>query len=199
MKFKLALGALAAVSGMVAIASPTYATTINFDDISVSPGNYVAIASPYQGLNWSDVYVENNIAGNGYDTGIVSQSNAALNGFGTQASFSAASGTFAFISGYFTGAFGTENIVVSDNLGDSKIFQVNASTPTLETFNWNGVSTVSVDAVSDGSGTQIVFDNLTVNTSAVPEPATWAMMLVGFGGLGAVMRTRRKMSAAVAA
>jgi hypothetical protein len=29
-------------------------------------------------------------------------------------------------------------------------------------------------------------------TSGVPEPATWAMMLVGFGGLGAAMRTRRR-------
>jgi hypothetical protein len=27
---------------------------------------------------------------------------------------------------------------------------------------------------------------------AVPEPASWAMMLVGFGGLGAVLRRRRR-------
>jgi len=33
---------------------------------------------------------------------------------------------------------------------------------------------------------------------AVPEPATWAMMLVGFGGLGAAMRSRRKLAAAAA-
>jgi len=34
-------------------------------------------------------------------------------------------------------------------------------------------------------------------TPGVPEPATWAMMLVGFGGLGAAMRSRRGQSAAV--
>jgi probable HAF family extracellular repeat protein len=28
----------------------------------------------------------------------------------------------------------------------------------------------------------------------VPEPATWGMMLAGFGGLGAVMRSRRRMA-----
>ena len=33
---------------------------------------------------------------------------------------------------------------------------------------------------------------------AVPEPATWAVMLVGFGGVGAVMRSRRKLASAAA-
>ena len=32
----------------------------------------------------------------------------------------------------------------------------------------------------------------------VPEPSTWAMMLVGFGGLGAAMRARRKPATATA-
>lgn len=30
------------------------------------------------------------------------------------------------------------------------------------------------------------------STGAVPEPATWAMMLLGFGGIGIAMRHRRK-------
>ncbi|HLZ77595.1 PEPxxWA-CTERM sorting domain-containing protein [Phenylobacterium sp.] len=33
---------------------------------------------------------------------------------------------------------------------------------------------------------------------AVPEPATWAMMLVGFGGLGALMRRSRRAAALTA-
>jgi len=32
----------------------------------------------------------------------------------------------------------------------------------------------------------------TTGTPAVPEPATWAMMLLGFGGVGAAMRRGRK-------
>ena len=31
-----------------------------------------------------------------------------------------------------------------------------------------------------------------LNVAAVPEPATWAMMLVGFGMMGAAMRYRRR-------
>nr|WP_314447376.1 PEPxxWA-CTERM sorting domain-containing protein [uncultured Sphingomonas sp.] len=39
-------------------------------------------------------------------------------------------------------------------------------------------------------------DDFTINTIAgVPEPSTWAMMLLGFGAIGASMRRRRWVSA----
>jgi hypothetical protein len=41
----------------------------------------------------------------------------------------------------------------------------------------------------DGGGT--VSGNASFYTAAVPEPATWAMMLLGFGGIGFAMRRRR--------
>jgi hypothetical protein len=36
----------------------------------------------------------------------------------------------------------------------------------------------------------------TVNAPGVPEPAAWALMLTGFGGLGAMLRRRRREAAA---
>jgi len=42
------------------------------------------------------------------------------------------------------------------------------------------------------------FQSVSPDTPAVPEPSAWAMMLVGFGGLGAVMRARRRPGAVAA-
>jgi len=46
-------------------------------------------------------------------------------------------------------------------------------------------------------GPNLYFGAASGFTGGVPEPATWAMMLVGFGGLGAALRSRRKSVAAL--
>jgi hypothetical protein len=91
----------------------------------------------------------------------------------------------------------TESITVSDNLGDSKTFTIKKIAPTFETFNWAGVTTISISAAST-----YVFDNLTVGGIApgsgggAPEPSTWAMLLIGFAGLSfASYRGSRRMTA----
>ena len=43
---------------------------------------------------------------------------------------------------------------------------------------------------SDGRIDGFKFKDLTVSSSAVPEPATWAMMILGFGMVGSAMRRR---------
>jgi hypothetical protein len=61
-----------------------------------------------------------------------------------------------------------------------------------------GITSVTIVAGVPGSGQDAIgVDDVRFQT-AVPEPAAWAMMLVGFGGLGAVMRSRRRMAAASA-
>lgn len=45
------------------------------------------------------------------------------------------------------------------------------------------------------SGNDFVLDDLSFSGAAVPEPATWAMMITGFGAAGAMIRRRRAMLA----
>ena len=48
--------------------------------------------------------------------------------------------------------------------------------------------TANMATPGDISGTA----NFYTRTAAVPEPATWALMLLGFGGIGMAMRRRRR-------
>jgi hypothetical protein len=57
-----------------------------------------------------------------------------------------------------------------------------------------GADFVNADGNIDG----FKLSNLTINTPAVPEPASWAMMISGFGLVGGAMRRRSTMQAAVA-
>lgn len=52
-----------------------------------------------------------------------------------------------------------------------------------------GFGTLSADNIGP------VLDNVLVTQAAVPEPATWAMLIVGFGLVGAASRRRRPLAA----
>ena len=49
------------------------------------------------------------------------------------------------------------------------------------------------------SGNSFEFDNISYGVGAVPEPSTWAMMLLGFAGIGFAYRRRRNRLAIAAA
>jgi PEP-CTERM motif len=61
------------------------------------------------------------------------------------------------------------------------------------------IATGSTQSIVLGSPTPYeIFDAVQVRSGAVPEPATWALMLVGFGGSGLALRLRRRMATAQA-
>lgn len=55
----------------------------------------------------------------------------------------------------------------------------------------SGSFTALIGTNSTGDNEGPLVDNVRVGAAVVPEPSTWAMMLLGFGGLGAVLRRRR--------
>ena len=58
-------------------------------------------------------------------------------------------------------------------------------------------STIRLSAVTD-SNAGVFFDTVSVTGPGVPEPAAWALMIVGFGGVGAMLRSRRRAALATA-
>ncbi len=66
----------------------------------------------------------------------------------------------------------------------------------------SGLNTLSFVVTDTGPPSALLVDGLSGTADpargGVPEPSSWAMLLVGFGGLGALMRSRRRMAVASA-
>lgn len=88
----------------------------------------------------------------------------------------------------FTSVF-VNNIVAPITRSNGNLFEVAFASSVPITA--GVLNTITVNGVSRGNGAyggQATF----IPTSAVPEPSTWAMLLVGFGMTGVAMRYRRR-------
>ena len=103
------------------------------------------------------------------------------------------SGSFGIMSSFFGNTnFGNFTNQTSLTLTVSNVQPNFAMTDLTFFFDpTNGGSTVFglQDAGNDNIG--IVIDNLSLSVGPVPEPATWAMMIAGFGLAGMAARRRR--------
>jgi hypothetical protein len=72
------------------------------------------------------------------------------------------------------------------------------STAFSDTLSLKAGDTLSFAVNNDGNFLDDSTGLTATISSAVPEPASWALMLVGFGGLGVAMRARRTKRAATA-
>ncbi len=194
-----------------AIAAPASATVISFDDVG---GNGAQVANGYNGLNWNNFGVLNkaNLPVSGYAAGTVSGNFTAFNLFGTPASINSA--TDFTLNSFFLTAAWFDNLVVTvtgSNNGSqvfSQVLSPSATAPTLYSFGGALIDQLSFVSTGgtlhpgyNGSGTQFALENLTINESilaGVPEPASWAMMITGFGLAGIAARRRAKVTVSFA-
>jgi len=129
---------------------------------------------------------------NGWDAGVITQA------FTTQAGH-----TYTVTFNYSRNPAGAPDPATADVTAGAGVFHVSAANnPGLFgtggamlwqtgsfTFVGTGHDTLTLAATVPGNG-GVFFDNLSVS-GAVPEPATWALMIGGFGMAGAMLRRRR--------
>jgi hypothetical protein len=112
-----------------------------------------------------------------------------------------------FSAADFSGAFAADNEVTNISLNGHSLgggvgfsswtgfsastadFVTGANTLTFTVKNW---------AQNGGNPTGLRVEFRDSHVAAVPEPAAWALMILGFGGVGATLRTQRRRVAAVA-
>jgi hypothetical protein len=116
--------------------------------------------------------------------------------------------TFTILTGFTAAEFNLEN-------GSPSSFLVNLSNSAGETFSQtltqlNGSNIFNIVAPAGTTYTSATFTStgggfadlkqlrVTLAAGAVPEPGTWAMILLGFLGIGTAMRRRRRSGVALA-
>jgi len=77
--------------------------------------------------------------------------------------------------------------VITTNFNDLSSFAINSGFV-------SGLNTLTLRVINNGGPTAGRFDNLVLSANAVPEPASWAMLIAGFGLVGAAARRRRSVS-----
>lgn len=95
-----------------------------------------------------------------------------------------------------SGTAGTINFTITGSDGTTTFLnQLIGEGNTFFAFNTTGASTITnvmFSAVSPLEITLLKQVRIDTTVAAVPEPATWVMMLIGFGAMGYSVRRRRK-------
>jgi PEP-CTERM motif len=124
------------------------------------------------------------------------------------ANFSAAVNNFSFdfgdygpsdedlaVANFYSGAGGTGTLLGTTSVS----WLATDSFPAFKTLSFSSTSAfLSVKFIGGSTAfpNSVFYDNFTASAvAAVPEPATWAMMLFGFGLVGSALRSRRRTMA----
>lgn len=105
-------------------------------------------------------------------------------------------GKFDFASGFVSGLAPVNTLTVEGYGGESDFIYtfvsgVDFNTSQYSTLSLNGLSAAEVIFTATGPDNRASFDNfILTRLNAVPEPATWAMMILGMGMVGSAMRRK---------
>lgn len=202
----IAFAVLASASAL-ALAAPASAQVVNFDTIDT----FTTVDSYYAGGT-------SGTGQTGPDLGIVFQTGdwITTTQYGQTSSpnlaYSASgAGYVNFLAGITTGlnfsygAFANSSLSIYDGLSGSGTllgtFQLAQNDPYNFDFVALPFSGIAHSVVITSGETQFGWDDLTFGSltpGAIPEPATWALMLLGFGLVGAAMRRRTTATIAFA-
>ena len=190
---------IAAAIGVSAAATPAAAvTTVDLDGVANasldgSTGKTVALAQgryrvtfsqgAFTAFNRFSTSTGCDAAGDNCTTGFENSARFIVNGITFRLGDGNANGGIGPISpgnGYFETAARS----FANAGGYSQDFSVGAG-------GTNGNFFVFDDNLGDNSG------GITLSIAAIPEPATWAMMILGFGVIGGALRRRRRTAARV--
>jgi hypothetical protein len=148
---------------------------------------------------WSPAYEgQNGLDINGWDAGTISQSFGTILGelytvsfaYSRNAASAPATATATVSAG---GSFLNVIAASNDSFGSANNFLWKTGSFTFVGTGNN--ETITLAATIPGNG-GVFFDAVSVSGAAVPEPATWALMIGGFGMAGAALRRRRALGAA---
>ena len=199
---RLSLGA--AVIALCA-AVPAAAVTITFDEFAPSNSNGAIAINQYSGFGVQFIGTDDgstwggNANGNPGNWGVDGTNGPIFSGFNGASNaqtliFSSSINGFSLDASRTNGSVdGT--ITLQGFLGASLISTANVSLGAINTWSTLGISGTFDRVVYSGTGTgfhPFGIDNLNWNraVAAVPEPTSWAMLIVGFGLIGATMRRR---------
>jgi opacity protein-like surface antigen len=188
--------AAAVALGLIASASAATAKVIiNFDDLT----GYDAVPEFYAGVNWQGNFVHyddeqspyNPSSGNTRIFGVYEKFPCCdISGM----AFKVGAGSI-FNGGFFAGYnryvyFQVRNagaLVAISN------FLALSDTPTFLSSDYSGPMDEVTIYAYQGSWVvdDLTFEKLNPLSSAAPEPSTWALLIAGFGGAGAMLRRRR--------
>lgn len=192
---------LLATLAALALPSVANATVINFDDL----GNSVEVTNQYAGVVFSSS------AGSRILT-TAQNLGSSLPNFICSATGSINCTDPVFVD-FATGVSGLSFLAIGDDdvgdVGDVRVFagatllgtvdvitDGNSGVPNLvDVSAFSGITRIEIVNISDAAGLGFDDFTFTVGVRGVPEPASWAMMIAGFGLVGAAVRGRRQVRA----